>query len=342
MKFNYKFLVSVIIISSVIITIRFKLFSSYNSDYDFVRDIDVNNSLIPDTISFLNEIHEYSFITLTDNMLVLYKKKDSYENTYLLIYFDFIQKKKIEEMLVKIPPGLISFSKGHDVFWINQFNLYSTNIHIKDTKKIFPNSEDFIFNAFPLKGKDTYLCFGEKKMDKGYMFGFYRVNIDDSTCFVAKELNLQINSDDKIEKSLIYNGEFVVNGNYISYVCKRIPFIYVFNLNGDFIQKITTKDNVPEPELVEFNNIYSYKRGSTFNSNIGVYIANDEVCVLSYRISDIDSIIIDKYLLKTGEYLGSFLIENTNRTNREINHVFQFHNNLILATINKFYSYRIK
>ncbi|GIQ61313.1 hypothetical protein Flavo103_44480 [Flavobacterium collinsii] len=105
------------------------------------------------------------------------------------------------------------------------------------------------------------------------------------------------------------------------------------------IRLIKTKENVSNPEIVEFNNVFGYKRGFTFSTNIATFIDQDNVCILSERCEESNTVVIDKYSLVTGNYLSSFQLEKLGKNNKEINNIFQINDKIILNSTNRFYSY---
>ena len=79
--------------------------------------------------------------------------------------------------------------------------------------------------------------------------------------------------------------------------------VYIFTKDGNFITNITTKENVPIPQITNFNETYMYKRGHTFSTNIGSFVIGNDIHIISNRVvENKNAIIVDRYSIKNSNY----------------------------------------
>lgn len=143
----------------------------------------------------------------------------------------------------------------------------------------------------------------------------------------------------KNERVMAYYGTFLKAYNNITFTFAHIPFIIVFSNNGSPIKIIKTKDNVPFPVIIQYKDYYLYKRGETFNSNIGAYVKNNFVYVFSSRVPfNTKHFIIDVYNLTTGAYINSIVADNKNTANNsDISRVYANKTSIYLKTKKGYY-----
>ena len=137
------------------------------------------------------------------------------------------------------------------------------------------------------------------------------------------------------EQVLAYDGKFLNTNGIITYTFTHLPYIYVFDKTGKLIKNVKTLDNVPAPSIIKFEDFYIFERGKTFNSNVGAFVKDNSLFVLSFRIAAPAHYIIDKYNLHKGEYQGSFTIPNQNNmNNRDIEKLVFLHNHILIVSKN--------
>jgi hypothetical protein len=172
---------------------------------------------------------------------------------------------------------------------------------------------------------------GTSKQNDLYKTGFYKLSNGNPECI--KVIDINKDSTFLYKNSLIYSGGFVGNDDYLLFYCNKIPSVYIFTLEGEFIKSVFTKENVPKPIIDSFKDVYIYKRGHTFNTITGVHEYLGNLYVLSYRCVE-THVVIDKYSIKTGEYLGSIQVNEVKMQNNEIENVFGIGNIMILSAFN--------
>ena len=112
-----------------------------------------------------------------------------------------------------------------------------------------------------------------------------------------------------LERLMAYDGAFFSYGGYVTYTSYHTPWVWVFSSDGKYIQTITTRDSVPMPSLIHYENAVLYKRGETFNTNAASFIQEGLVYVFSQRVDQFnDEFVLDAYELKTGRYTASYHI----------------------------------
>lgn len=136
-------------------------------------------------------------------------------------------------------------------------------------------------------------------------------------------------------------GNLVRLGNYIIYKCDLQSLIFLFDLKGNYITTIKTKENVPEPSITVFNDMYVYTRGRTFNSNVGAFVCKEYLNVISYRSNEDRRVVVDRYSISNGNYVDSFVLDDLRCSNREINQVFQTKDLVIFWGKEKIYFYTL-
>ncbi len=138
---------------------------------------------------------------------------------------------------------------------------------------------------------------------------------------------------------MAYYGTFLNAYNNITFTFTHIPYVVIFSPNGTPIKIINTKDNIPFPEIIQYKDYYLYKRGATFNSNIGAYVKGNFVYILSYRTPfNTSYFIIDVYNLSTGTYINSIVAKNKDHANNsDISKIYADRTTIYLKTKKGYY-----
>jgi hypothetical protein len=335
MKINTKLWLTIIIISLIIIVSKsFNI--SQKKNYFFERNFVKVNNLKSIKISILDSINNHDFINATNNIITVYNKKQIDNNIYRIDIYDISKNKIMKSFETSLPTNSISYIKDSCLVYIDKFILFSKNI-IDNKISNISNSNCKIYNAFPLANKKEYIFLGESKINNITKVGFFKSNIITKKLTIIKEIKTGTIKTNK--NFLIYTGIFSTNSNYITYTSNKTSNVFIFGLSGNLVNHIKTKENVPNPEIIEFNNTFGYKRGFTFSTNIATFIKKDDVYILSERVEKSNNAVVDKYSLTTGEYLSSFNIKSINTDNQNINNIFQMNDTIIFNSNYKFISY---
>ena len=125
------------------------------------------------------------------------------------------------------------------------------------------------------------------------------------------------------ELSLVYDGVFNEGDSLVTYTCLHVPWVYVFDLEGNLVREVTTKDRVPVPIITRFKDYFVFARGKSFNSNMGSFARGDTLYVFSYRVPASPGFTLDLYGIPGGDYLGSIYLEGGGEaTNQDIDGVY--------------------
>lgn len=125
------------------------------------------------------------------------------------------------------------------------------------------------------------------------------------------------------ELSLVYDGVFNEGDSLVTYTCLHVPWVYVFDLEGNLVREITTKDRVPVPTITRFKDYFVFERGRTFNSNMASFARADTLYVFSYRVPASPGFTVDLYGIPRGGYLGSIGLESGGEaTNQDVDGVY--------------------
>lgn len=143
----------------------------------------------------------------------------------------------------------------------------------------------------------------------------------------------------KYERSMAYYGTFLKSNESITFTFSHLPYIVVFTKKGYPITAIKTKDEVPNPVIIQYKDYYLYKRAETFSSNISAYTKNGNVYVFSYRVPiKSKQFVIDVYDLSTKNYKYSVVAYNKQLENNiDINRVYADSLSIYLETRKGYY-----
>lgn len=336
MKINNKFWIIVIFISVIIIILNFFNLNKKES-FSLERDLIKSKNkafifLFKDTINYSNSIFNISSIFYYNDL----EKNDS---IYKGIEYNYTNSKKSYKAfkLANRP----SFYDKDNVYFTKNFNAYKNNhiISPSDMKvlKIFDFNEEYIISI------------SERIVSKNeYLTGFYlisKIDINDIKLIGKLEINKKTKA---AENSLIYNGYFSNNSKHINYNFDKISRISLINKNDLSLFNVSTIDNVSIPELdkrvINKDTLYTYRRGKTFNSNLGSFSIDDTLFVCSYRTIKDSQIILDKYLINNNKYFKSESFILKGKSNRDLTSIYFLLNKPIFNFNNgaEIYSLNIK
>lgn len=214
-----------------------------------------------------------------------------------------------------------------------KLNFFKNNEEVYKT--IFYQNK--IVNAINV-GKDKFLFLDVDTIYNNVSFSVCNVSMDILKCI--KTITVSLTDKYKVfpEKVLAYSGSFSKAFGYITYTFHHIPYVYVFDNNGEFIATIKTKDNVPFPSIIRYKDYFVFERGNSFNSNISSFILDDIVCIFSYHSPANGALTIDCYNLSDGGYKGSIFLKDNGgkiRNNAQIDEVTSISDNILVRVEGK-------
>lgn len=219
------------------------------------------------------------------------------------------------------------YTTNDNYFFIRKYELSNIMIHLRKTEKqikaeVPPHTKRNVINNIVLEDS-MLLSFEEVSTNPLTQYAFYIYKISSKDSMARTLVYAPIFSDsyrNKHERSMAYYGNFLTANGYITFTFLHIPYIYIFNENGEFLTTIRTKDNVPSPSIIQYKGYYLYERGKTFNSNYSAFVKDKYLYVLSMRVPKNTLLFtFDLYALSNGQYVGSINIDNGNRyTNLDI------------------------
>lgn len=147
-----------------------------------------------------------------------------------------------------------------------------------------------------------------------YSAGFYRFNpVSKKICMDSCLTRFDINDNyqNSTQRQLAYDGSFYESDEYITYTCRYMSDIYIFDRKGIFISHLKTKDNVPVPSIIRYKDYYILERGKARTTNIASIAFRGKLYVMSFLIKrDIGKYVIDCYDINNKKYKYSFYVDN--------------------------------
>ncbi len=307
-----------------------------NKSYSFKRSINEKVKLLTFEKKYSKMDNDEYIMSIKSNDYIIERDKeviDTIKEKYKFYYSNFsFNKKDIDSIIVPYGSNIL-YNNKLNVIYTNNFKLYKldkkTNttsiVDIKGLKislvEILPNSTS------------KYLCFAELKENKTYKTGFFVVDfitlkITPSKIFVEK------NYTDVASNALCYSGSFSAfkEENYIVYYCNKYSKLFFFDLNGSYKKELTTADQTPLPSLIKNSQGFTYyKRGGTWNTNMGLFLRNNKVFVFSASNSIFNKIVIDEYSLDDLHYSQTFTLNYDGLNSFSIRQIFMDKNKLIIG-----------
>jgi hypothetical protein len=318
MKINTKLWITITLISAVIILLK-NYDLSIDKKYLFDRTMSGNTSLTEIIDVKTPKISNMAKIT---NKLICdfqLKKYDSIDNLCEMSYYDINSFNNSNKFTFRLPKNAqIEYCNKENVFYINKYELSA--YYIKNKKHQNLNLANFKIYTLIDLGIDSskLLIFGQYKVGSHFQTGFYLFDLN--TKIITPSKIIETNKLSKAsENLLIYSGKFsIIDTNTISYCCGKLSKIFFFNVQGDFIKELITKDKSPKATLVTNTSGTFFKRGSAFNTNSAVLKLSDKLLVFSSRTNEKNVIMVDTYSYKTNSYLSSSEILYKNKSSTDI------------------------
>lgn len=320
--------------------------SSSKKDYFFDRNYAKKNILdFEKTIPKMNLNSDYLTYIQSDSLIVENEKIGNKNDdlTYKL-YFSDLSFKKTYFKTVDIPKiADIRLCNKNNLFFVENFRLFKHDLIHNKTNEIKLNNFKVVSLKSLIDSPFKFLCFGEFFDGNFYKTGFYIIDIESHNIRLLKVL-MSSNNSNVISTSLQYSGSFCVNtdNEMSTYYCNKFSKIYFFSKEGLLINEMTTNDNVPLPKILKNKNgDRFFARGTTRNTNMGMFLKNNKIYVFSARSELNFDILIDEYALDSFKYIKSYRVKYQNFNSREINAVFLNKDKLLIGFATNYASFRL-
>lgn len=285
---------------------------------------------------FHNKSTEFNLYIPSKKKIVFVKRNSFDGSNFKLNYMDPESLQITDSVNLQLPThASILHSDEQTVFYRKGFNVHRLNLESKKLTQL--NDSALKISAISPLSEFESIIMGSSFQDKGYTFGYYKMNLETKKITDTIHVLHKSDSDRFIENSLKYAGRFhYSNGQYI-YVFDKYGKLMLFDKNGNLSKSISTLDKVKLPNITYFNGMYTYKRGSTFNANSAAFISKKNIYSFSCRPGNVDHMILDKYDISTGKYLESYKLSIQNHKSSNINYLTEVDNDIILGFNNSLY-----
>jgi hypothetical protein len=321
----------------IIIIVSFNFTNSKDViNYSFDRNFKNSDNLLK---------FEKQYDKMNDNDYVMYVNSDNYiverdkkeinliTDNYKFFIEDLSFKNKSIINLQLPKESNILFCNPNKVIFTNNFKLFTYSTATKNTIEINLNGVKVISLKPVINSKSKYICFAEYFQNNLYKTGFYI--IDFVTDQIVPTKIVETSTHTSVPKmALSYSGKFSTfrNNKITCYYCDKYSKIYFFNSDGFFIKELTSADNTPLPNIIENKEGYSfYSRKGTWNSNMGVFMQNNNFFVLSASGKEFNTLIIDEYSYGDLKYIKSYKLNYNNQNSFNVREVFADHDKIIIG-----------
>lgn len=144
--------------------------------------------------------------------------------------------------------------------------------------------------------------------------GLYRYDLQHRTVYTDSclyQFNLPGNYENVFQRQLAYDAKIsrLSDGFVLSFL--HFSDVFVFDKQGKLRHHLKTKDNVPPPSIIKYQDYYLYERGKAFNTNMAAFVHKDKFYAFSLKTSShLTHFLLDCYDINNNEYLYSFYIDN--------------------------------
>lgn len=128
------------------------------------------------------------------------------------------------------------------------------------------------------------------------------------------QFNLPDNYENALQRLLAYDAKIsrIPDGFVLSFL--HFSDVFVFDSHGKMKHHLRTKDNVPPPSIIKYQDYYLYERGKAFNTNKAAFVHKNKFYAFSLKTSShLTQFLLDCYDINNNEYLYSFYIDNVSR-----------------------------
>lgn len=328
---------SYLIVSSVTLFVCccFWLVKSYQKNakdrYDFSRLLYPKEFIVKTNSIFDSLDTQGKTLYSYDNYILLKESSVSMEKDFCSLIDS--HGKEIKQIIIPERTINIIAYMNNFLYWLSNYELkFLDSTKRESIVKSFSYTQKII-NAIPIN-KHKFLTLDIDTIQSKGSVSFSVCTIIDNNSFKRiGNIELPLNNYKKFpEKALAYSGVFLKTFKHITYSFSHLPYIYVFDNNGNFITVIKTKDNVPPPSIIQYKNYFIFERGKSFNSNVGSFVYENNVCVFSYHSSLSGKYVIDCYDLSSGKYNGSIFISNqrSKRGNKMIDEIISTSEHILI------------
>lgn len=216
-----------------------------------------------------------------------------------------------------------------NIYWQEPYNIYRYN-HKEKTTAIISLPQKSLYS---IEHKGGIYSIGVDSLTSITCLSVYNIS-NASIDSVHNRISLQYNNKYTLtpEKYLAYQSVFSITDSGVSFCLLHMPYVYVID-NKQEVHIIQTIDNVPPPKIIEYKEMYLFERGGTFNSNVGAFLLDDLVYILSYRVSNDKELVLDCYGIHKADYRGSLIVSNVGElNNRDIDRIFGIGDNMLIKT----------
>lgn len=333
MKGKNNFIIILIVLIPLISLYFKKRDTNHDLPFVFERKLSPNTFLKQESCVPFEEDLDQSLLLKNDSTLILSSQKG---NIMSLIYWNF-KNGQLDTLQRKVNSHFLINSIEKDYcFYVDRFKIKSINLHDSSTDTLALNHIS-IYSVFECPDQ-SLLALGYQ--EDTYSTTFYKI-IQGQAIPLKKIKKEETNDKSHIMTNFLsYNGAFCKANNYIIYRCDLQSLIFLFDLKGNYITTIKTKENIPEPTITVFNDIYVYTRERTFNSNVGAFTHKGYLNVISYRSNNSYQVVVDRYSISNGEYVNSYTLDDLQCSNRKIRQVFQTKDKVVFLGEEKVYFYK--
>ncbi|MDX6189989.1 hypothetical protein SGQ83_11570 [Flavobacterium sp. Fl-318] len=311
--------------------------SDSKKDYYFDRTFVRNNIFkLEKTVDKMIYESEYLMGVQSDGLIVekeiVKNEIDKKEHKFYISDYDL---KKISYKTICFPQVLdIRLFTKRDLFYVKNFELFDYHFDSKINRKI--KLKDFkVVSLKTLKNSNSkMLCLGELFDGSLYKSGFFSIDIYSGEIILLKVLK-ESEKSNIISTSLQYSGSFTSNSDndMITYCCNKYSRIYFFDSVGQkLVNEMITNEDVPLPKILSNKKGDSfYARGTTRNTNMGMFIKKNKIFVFSARSASETALIVDEYSLYSFKYEKSYRLNYANFGSKNIDVVFYNDNKVIIG-----------
>lgn len=325
-----KFLIGLVTFFSTLAALLF--FSNFvnsdsNKSYSFERVFSNKDSILNFTARHAKmDADEYIMAINSDDYIVERDREpvDSMHDRYKFYYTDLRFGSKQTDHVILPSGSNVLHSNPKKVIYTNNFRLFELDkSQHKSCEILIPGLKVTSLKALP-DSDSKFLCFSELKTADDYETGFFVIDFNTKAIRLSKLL-VTHDATDVPTNSLRYSGSFSVfaDQNTIAYGCNKFSKIYFFDNKGNFKNELNTADATPLPEVIQNSQGYTfYKRGHTWNTNMGVFVKNNKAFVFSASSKVYNTIIVDEYSLKDFTYVQSHKIKHDYENSQSVRHAF--------------------
>lgn len=286
----------------------------YNRKFSKMNIFSVNEK------EFTEPKKSFMFFLTSDRNLVYANPINSTDNNFEIKFVDSKTLNPYRSEKIRLQNNaVLAFANSEALYYRHLLNFYRYDFKKREYKRL--NKDEATIFDFVVINENMALCIGNIKSQSKSVFGFFTLDLKTGDLNNVTKVLQSSDENLMIENSLKYAGEFVKNGNIISYTFDFYGKVMVFDEKGKLSSHITTIDKIDVPEISHYFDTYTYKRGTTFFTNAGTLIKGNNLFTFSCRPNNSEYLIIDRYELNSGIYKESFKLYYQNKRSSDINYI---------------------